>query len=131
MCLEFSIYLKSIYELTGRVESGSRASEFLDLTQFWLKAHTWPQRRRHWDDPVRGFTGHETCLDYAFVSCISKEKKRKKKVHSLGNVSMCHSAGQLEGAIPSNNLQDINIQPAGKANLMVRVAFGHQGFNTG
>lgn len=31
---------------------------------------------------------------------------------------MCHSARQLEGVIPSNNLQDINIQPAGKANLI-------------
>lgn len=44
---------------------------------------------------------------------------------------MCHSARQLEGVIPSNNLQDINIQPAGKANLTVRVACGHQRFNAG
>ena len=49
-----------------------------------------------------------------FVGCISL---RKRKCIHLG---MCHSARQLERVIPSNNLQDINIQLAGKANLMVR-----------
>jgi hypothetical protein len=108
MCLEFSFYLKSIYQLTGRTESGSRAAEFLDLTQFRLKAHTWLQASRHWVTPVHGSPGIKLSLNHAFVGCISK---RKRKCTYLG---MCHSTRQLEGVIPSNNLQDINIQLAGK-----------------